>query len=84
MLKLVGGALALVFGAAILIWVTYNLLIERQPEAKGSPLPAIGFSIVLLVVGGKWALDGWQTVQENRRPKKRRKKRKRLVREDDE
>jgi hypothetical protein len=49
------GVIALLMGSAILLWVGYNLFIERQPESKDmNPLPAIGFSVVLIVVGVLW------------------------------
>ncbi len=48
------GALLLIFGAVLACWIGYNLLIERQPEATGSPIPAIIFCIALFFVGGRW------------------------------
>src|SRR5262249_19749496 len=45
------GVVALLMGSAILAWAGYNLLIERQPEATGSPLPALGVSAATIYVG---------------------------------
>jgi hypothetical protein len=54
-MKRVFGVIALFMGCAILLWVGYNLLIERQPEAQGrNPLPAIGVSIAMIWVGIMW------------------------------
>ena len=49
------GVIALLMGCAILLWVGYNLLIERQPEAQGrNPLPAIAVSAAMIWVGIMW------------------------------
>ena len=48
------GLLLVGLGAVLICWVAYNLLIERQPEATGSPIPAIVFSIALFYVGAQW------------------------------
>lgn len=46
------GAVCIFFGANILLWVAYNLLIERLPATEGqNPLPAIVFSLCALIVG---------------------------------
>ncbi len=48
------GVLMLVLGAVLTCWIAYNLLIERQPTATGSPLPAMVFCAGLIYVGTKW------------------------------
>ncbi len=54
-MKSVFGVIALLMGSTILLWVGYNLLIERQPETQGrSPLPAIVVSAAMIFVGVKW------------------------------
>ena len=54
MKKLLGG-LIFFMGAALLLWVGYNLFISMQPEAQGrNPIPAVLVSAGLLFVGAKW------------------------------
>lgn len=54
-MKRIFGVIALLMGSAILLWVGYNLFIEMQPEARGhSPLPAIGISVAMIIVGIMW------------------------------
>ena len=49
------GGIALLMGSALVIWVGYNLLIERQPETQGkNPLAALGVGVAMIVVGAKW------------------------------
>ena len=51
------GVIAVSMGAAILLWVGYNLFIERQPVAEGrSPIPALIFSVAAIGVGIRWIL----------------------------
>jgi len=46
------GVLATVFGATIIIWVLYNLLIERHPEFSGTAIfGGLGIAPVMLVFG---------------------------------
>jgi hypothetical protein len=54
-MRRVFGGIALLMGSAILLWVGYNFLIERQPETQGSnPFPAIGVSLAMIFVGIMW------------------------------
>jgi hypothetical protein len=50
-MKRVFGGLMIVGGVIILLWVAYNLLIERQREFKDNPLTGIVFSIFLIACG---------------------------------
>jgi hypothetical protein len=53
--RLVFGMLALCIGTAIVLWVCYNLFIERQPEFSGnSVLPSFGIGPVMIAVGVYW------------------------------
>ncbi len=56
-MRRVFGALILLMGISLAAWIGYNLLIERQPEATGSPLPAMILSIAFIFVGGRWVLN---------------------------
>ena len=76
MIKFVGGFFLLAFGLVLLGWLAYNLLIERQKEFQMNFL-AIGFMAGLLFVGGKWIMEGWESVSslfQARKPKKKKKK----------
>lgn len=84
MLKFIGGIVAVFLGVSIGVWVAYNLLVQRQREFTGNPLPALVFTAVLLGVGGKWLVDGWGSFQEEPRPRKRKKKRRREHDEDED
>jgi hypothetical protein len=54
-MKFALGIIALIMGAAILLWVGYNLFIERQPQAEGmNPLPGVIVSLAFLFVGIAW------------------------------
>ena len=55
-MRRVFGVVALLMGSAILVWVGYNLLTERLPEAAGSPGPALGVSAAMIYVGIMWVL----------------------------
>ena len=49
------GAISILFGASIVLWVLYNTLIERQPEYSG-PTYLMGFGIgpTLIAFGWYW------------------------------
>ncbi len=50
--SVIWGVFLLLFGAALLGWVGYNLLVERLPATKGmSPLFAILFGIGAVIAG---------------------------------
>jgi uncharacterized protein YndB with AHSA1/START domain len=49
------GVLTLLLGAVLVVWIGYNLLIERQPEASGrTPLPALLLVAGFFYQGTKW------------------------------
>jgi hypothetical protein len=49
------GVLALLMGTAILAWIAYNFLVEKQPEAAGqSPLPGLIFGTLMVIAGVYW------------------------------
>lgn len=46
------GVVSLAFGLAMVVWVLYNLLIERQPQfSQATFLPTLGVGPVLIVFG---------------------------------
>lgn len=46
------GCFCILFGITLLVWVGYNLLVERLPETEGkNPLPAIALGIGAIGVG---------------------------------
>ncbi|MCB1037856.1 MAG: hypothetical protein KDD47_28740 [Acidobacteria bacterium] len=49
------GAISLLFGVAIILWVLYNLLVERQPEFQGPALLA-GFGLGPGLIAFGWHL----------------------------
>ncbi len=85
MVKFCCGIGMLGFGAILVLWVAYNLLIARQREYSSS-LCSLLFIAGLFFVGAKWASEGWQHAEKLFRPKKRRKKKKRrrVVEEEDD
>jgi len=53
--RLVFGSLAVLIGVAIIVWVGYNWLIERQPQFSGSRIfPSLGIAPVTVAVGIYW------------------------------
>jgi hypothetical protein len=53
--RLVFGSLGVLFGAAIIIWVLYNYLVERQPEFSGPRVfGGFGAAVPMLTVGIYW------------------------------
>ena len=51
-LRVLTGALLLFGGLFLLVWIGYNLFVERLPQTQGrSPVPALVFA-TLLVAGG--------------------------------
>lgn len=52
-MKRLFGVIALLMGSAILLWVGYNLLIERQKEFTRGLLP-IGVGGAMVYVGVMW------------------------------
>lgn len=83
MFKLGCGAGMLLLGGILLIWIAFNVLVQRQAEFKMT-VGAILFLLGLFTVGGKWVMEGWSAAQEQFRPRKRKKKRRRPVAEDAE
>jgi hypothetical protein len=77
MVKFGCGILMLLFGAVLAIWGVYIVLIARERDWKMAG-GAVLFMCGLFFVGGKWALEGWPTIQEMFRPRKRKKKRGRM------
>lgn len=50
--SLIFGSVALLLGITLLAWISYNLFVEMQPEAKGrNPLMPAVFAVTLVVVG---------------------------------
>jgi hypothetical protein len=56
MVKLVFGILFLLFGSVLVVWLVYNLFIERLPTFNPNPLGFL-FMLGLFVVGGKWVYE---------------------------
>lgn len=55
MLRRAAGAVVLMLGTTILLWVGYNFLVERLPETRGrNPLPALLFVVACFYVGLGW------------------------------
>ena len=53
--RLLFGSLAVIIGVAIILWVCYNLFIERQPEFTGSSLlPSFGIGAAMVAVSVYW------------------------------
>ena len=50
--RLVFGVLALVTGLGILVWVGYNLLVQRQPEFTG--FRSVALPMAMVALGWKW------------------------------
>jgi heme/copper-type cytochrome/quinol oxidase subunit 4 len=81
--KLGCGAAMVLFGVVLLIWIFFNLFIQRQAEFKSS-IFGFGFLVALLMVGSKWIYEGREAMKEQSRPKRRKKKRPRPIDEDEE
>ena len=55
MLRRIGGVVVLLLGMSILLWIAYNLFVERLPETRGrNPLPALIFVGACFHVGLRW------------------------------
>ena len=53
--RLAFGLFGVLFGAAIIIWVLYNYLVERQPEFSGPRVfSGFGAAVPMLTVGIYW------------------------------
>ena len=74
MIKLLGGGLALLLAALLIVWIGYNLFVERQKEFH---LGGLGFLAALLFVGVKWVREGLGADAE---PTKKRKKKMKSIR----
>lgn len=48
------GTTSFSFGAAIVIWVLYNVLVDRQPSFPAGRVTSLGVSIPLIVTGLAW------------------------------
>ena len=48
------GLSSVLLGLAIILWVAYNFLVERQPEFTGGVIPSLGIGPLLLVAGWWW------------------------------
>ena len=48
------GFVSVLLGLAIILWVAYNFLVERQPQFSGGLLPSLGVGPALLVAGWWW------------------------------
>ena len=48
------GLIALVTGLTLIVWVLYNVLVERQPEFRWSPWQGFGIGPPLVVAGWIW------------------------------
>jgi hypothetical protein len=48
------GLISLFLGLALVLWVAYNFLIERQPQFDGGVLPSLGIGPALIVAGYWW------------------------------
>lgn len=57
--KLIAGICFLLLGCVLVVWVVYNVFVERQPTFNPNPLGAL-FVIGLFAVGGKWVLE-WRS-----------------------
>lgn len=77
------GALMLLLGAILLLWIVYNLFFENQPEFRMT-LGGLLFLCGLGFVGFKWVTEGWAQVQENSRSRPRKKKKRRRPVDDDD
>lgn len=50
--SLIFGSVSMLLGITLLAWISYNLFVEMQPEAKGrNPLMPAVFAVMLVVVG---------------------------------
>jgi hypothetical protein len=45
------GGLALLIGVAVLVWIAYNLLIERQPQFRWTSLEGVGAMAAMIMFG---------------------------------
>jgi len=53
--RLVFGSLAVLFGAAIILWVLYNYLVKGQPEFTGPKIfGGFGIAVPMLSMGIYW------------------------------
>jgi len=48
------GVLAVFIGSSIIIWVLYNLLIEKQPQFQWEWYQGCGIAIPMIAVGIYW------------------------------
>jgi hypothetical protein len=54
-LRRIGGIVVLFLGTTVLLWIAYNLFVERLPVTRGmNPLPALGFVAACFYVGLRW------------------------------
>lgn len=55
MVRKVLGVVLLAWGILLLAWITYNMVVERLPEAEGRSLwKGLIFSCVLIFAGVRW------------------------------
>jgi hypothetical protein len=63
-LKLLFALLTLSIGAAIVLWVCYNELIQRLPEYERPPLVGVfGVAPIMILVGLYWAYDSFNVIR---------------------
>jgi hypothetical protein len=48
------GLISVLLGLAIILWVAYNFLVERQPEFTGGVIPSTGIGPALVAAGWWW------------------------------
>jgi hypothetical protein len=62
-LKLLLALLTVFIGAAIVLWVCYNELIQRLPEYERPPLVGVfGIAPIMILVGLYWAYDSFNVI----------------------
>ena len=71
----------LLLGGVLLVWIVYNLFVERQAQFTMA-FGGLIFLCALIGVGLKWVSEGRALMEDNARPRRRRKKRSRPI--DDE
>ncbi|MGF6420149.1 hypothetical protein ABH900_003668 [Stenotrophomonas sp. AN71] len=58
--QVVFGLLCAGIGLMLVLWILYNLLVERQSQFRIPSLPALGVGPLMIVVGLGWARTAFQ------------------------
>ena len=63
--KLLFALLTVFIGAAIVLWVCYNELIQRLPEYERPPLVGVfGIAPIMILIGFYWAYDSFNVARK--------------------